>query len=548
MSNASPQETVLGASFPSVAEIYNRNTVDLVVQVKSAAETGAAPSLVAAQALLSRVVEEMQEGYLGELPHVPWPVSPDTLRVKASNPYFTTDRHARSIHAASEIGVKVTIGTSGRETYLGKTPTDVLFDSTLHAVKNLAPYDQAEFITWMAKLIDVVPPFELEGYVPDMLQFIANSPNAPELFTHILDYAYQHADEYYAGVQYQGRTYESHAYEVVWKMGYQEPYRELALKSLSLGTDDDRTHRILGMLINESNYAETLNSVQNLIKAHPETSLAKRMERIGRMLLGRGPDEDIPFLTASHELYNKFHLDLYTYLEQELPQDLEVFEQVLAQINKSPGIKGTVVELGSGTGRFLNAGAKRFPNESFIGIEILPEYAHLAKKRDTTGRVRYVVADIENTGISDGEAKLVASFARTLNALDRDRLIKVVREGKRLGKRIVFSYADGQSPKYEQDKLYFWELLKGLGIPRYIRMTKEEAVKELDVIISSSDGVHWVSRYVYPDEELAHIFQQAGMKLTKLKTVDIPGLAGARSNYFFAEASDVPVDDPDNER
>lgn len=526
--------------FPTPRDIRNAPTSRVALEVLQATQVGRVPSVDTVQTLLSRYAANTPRSYDAQLPRVPWPaaatVDPE------SQPEWMDPRDVHFYapvvsfeHYRSELPDTrpPLVTTPRRDYYEIDDPNDALFRATLGAIEMLPDADKAEVVPWMVRLINAIPPDEFEDYLPRVLHFIEKSPRSADLLTPIMDYLYQYADDYTNGVFQDGEGLISRVYEIAWQVG--TFHSELALRSLALRSNDTETRRLLGMIINERNYTDVINHVSTLIEANPDTPLAKKLERIGRMLLGQDPnDESIPFFTAAYELYRKHPLKDYHYLEKELPQDLKMIRLALAQTTG----KGKVMEWGSGEGRVTKAAAKEMPKEEFIGIEILPEHVVEAKREDETGRVTYIVGDIKRTVLPDKSAKLIVSLGRTLMAFDERELATILAEVKRQRCPFLFSYGDPESPKYQRDVLYFFEILKGLQVAKYSRMSPEDAKKELDVVISSSDGKNWVHRYVFSREKLTRIFEGAGMKLTALETVPIPDLEGARSIYYLAEPMD----------
>jgi len=514
--------------------------VTIVRNVVHMLDQGDKPDLNLVESLLSRVITDERTTYVlsddNKSREVIWPDS--EIQTMSSNfPLDSTQwygadkeiqqKHLRENHEDDTIDHPVPKNLSKMypDGIHDFDDYDALRLVTLELARRLPESEQIQCAKWAIRLIDFLA--DPDDFIPQVLGFVSDMKQSGEVFKDILEYVLDEVQDYKGS-------------EIAWRLAVFDKYREDSIVALTLEGDDTRTRDILGVLINENNYADTINTVQKILRHPPENLDTYRVERIGRMLLGLDPDDkNKPFFTAAYELYQKFNLDKYGYLEKELPQDLTIIREVLGQISEG----GSIVELGSGTGRVTNALALERP-EKIIGVEVLPEYIKAAQQRDTTHKVEYRQGDWRNTDLPDGSAKLVMSLARSLMAADEKELQQVILEARRLcGKngKMLFSYGNPNSEKYKKDKLTYLDILKKLHTERYENASLEKVVDELDVIVSSSDGIHWVNRYAYSEEKLKRLFQNCGMDLSVIKEAPILGLEGASSYYYMAVPQGEPL-------
>jgi SAM-dependent methyltransferase len=107
-----------------------------------------------------------------------------------------------------------------------------------------------------------------------------------------------------------------------------------------------------------------------------------------------------------------------------------------------PGTPVRVLDLGTGSGAVARLAAARWPDAQVTGADVSPQMVEEARRRATSGRERYEVADAAKLPFGDGAFDLVA-----LNNMIPffDELVRVVAPGGRVA--IAYSMGD-RTPIY----------------------------------------------------------------------------------------------------
>jgi SAM-dependent methyltransferase len=107
-----------------------------------------------------------------------------------------------------------------------------------------------------------------------------------------------------------------------------------------------------------------------------------------------------------------------------------------------PGTPARVLDLGTGSGAVARLAAARWPDAQVTGADVSPQMVEEARRRATTERERYEVADAAKLPFGDGAFDLVA-----LNNMIPffDELVRVVAPGGRVA--IAYSMGD-RTPIY----------------------------------------------------------------------------------------------------
>lgn len=416
------------------------------------------------------------------------------------------------------------------------------------AILQMKPHEQDEVIGWVFEhLIDsVINTADLrEDILPTIFSIIRNSPNKSRLMWHPLQYVHTHSQAYH----YQMLLKESERHlehddpvdEVSWRISQEEYGVAESVKYVAQLGDTEAQKKFLGILIDNTSFVDTLNTVRKLIEDPKYSGLKPQLEGFGKMLLGFDPNNTKQnFHTSLGSFYNAVDLNKMEHLIAATEDDIEVLTMVINQYNLTDKLK---VFLGCGKGRHTNPLAKMGFARGMIGVDIVPEEVHEAQKTDETRSVVYREGDWNNLDFLDDESvDFVSNIGRNwTHAEKRKNFHRALTETARIMKKGAVAVVD--MPHY--DKGYYRKfrerllgILESFGLPLDTFSSREEALSHLEATVDNPfpndpGSSNWTNRYVPSESTLEEEFGSVKLRIVGKISRDIKGWGGAQNEYWI---------------
>lgn len=408
--------------------------------------------------------------------------------------------------------------------------------ATLASLRTLSPGDKARALDWFSTLIPYIGDSSifaerLESVIRSCPEFKTASPGPyATLEKSLLNSASSETDKYDSGdASKEPKFFDADKF-----------IRDLAKES----PDGETLQALLGILVNQDNYVDILNKLREIILMESiDSKLVAKLNRLGRALQGNDPDDlSIPFYAQNSDFYRDMRSDQLPQLTAETGEEIKIIKEKAGSVKKV----GAIIDLASGQGRLAIPLAK-IGLRPVIALDLSAEMLQTIEnqKLDITS----IAADMTRIPLEDDTAKIIECFGRSLMELSRDQLRDLAHEIKRLignDGLFLFNYGSRDCLKFQKDLMRTVKVLRSIDSIEIKGLSDVEAMARTRTVIGSPDPEKkkWVNRYLYTREEIAQIFDEAGLTLENIAHRPIPGIKGAMTDYYLARAKPPPASNP----
>ena len=479
-------------------------------------------SLEATKALLSRTVGDLIRycEYEKSPPEVIWPQMSGinhadnkflSIRLQADNNYI--------IPKGNSIFPK---GLSNFDDY------DPLETVSFIAASRLNSEDQKKVIQCIMNLESIVPELDLFDFnAALLLLFMLKAKDPNSVFGVVADFIYNHKDKYtYKLSPFGWGKGETYVDEIMMALAISGRDSWL-VKYLSDCKDDEKVKKILGMFVDVCDFPRIINSVRSYIIKTGD----KKVKRIGKLLLGRNPEDDsIPFHKLLEEVYRSIDFENYAPNLEVNEFELNAIDQLLQQEGLG---EGAILDLACGTGRIANGLAMKGYNH-IIGVDISDDNLRKAKDSDSTRKVDYRNADIKNLELDDDSIDAVIFIGRSSTHAESEKVFRDwLGEIKRVLKPngiVLVDFPDRNKGEIYKSRKDYIHLLQKLGIP----ISAKEGSKAYNYLVDSPDGRNLYNRWIPPVNLIKRIFESQGFDIEVYLRRRIANKKGDENIYFLA--------------
>ncbi|MBM3283558.1 hypothetical protein FJY90_04935, partial [Candidatus Gottesmanbacteria bacterium] len=303
----------------------------LVQNIAWALERDIKPSLDVVEALLSRTVRDMRwSSSIGEDEiDVPWPATANAEQPRRLPELYEFDPHDYHEYVVPPSGSRNAPFPDGLS---DNDNQDALEIATFTLMARLDAREKVEAVRWALGLTDEALLLEPDdSYLINLFDVIEQSANKDELYTLVADHIYEHRQDYNYRIHESNYRIDSPIDELVWEICFSSHGYEPIIKYIDALEDAQKAKILLGILIDGSSFPRAINCVRGLVD-NPGTpaELRLRLERIGRMMLGKDPDDtSIPFHATIEAFYHAFHIGDYVTNQVVTQYELDLLQKGL---------------------------------------------------------------------------------------------------------------------------------------------------------------------------------------------------------------------------
>lgn len=423
-----------------------------------------------------------------------------------------------------------------------------LLELAFKAIDGLDNDDKRDITDWILKMHHLIPRIGIPGEVNydfALASFINKAQNRAELLGLVMDYVYDNLDEYQYLLPYEIVDSGARLNNLLFNFRY-ETLDNLP-EYLIDQADDIKVKKILGVWVDQMTYPRVINTLRAFVRSHPSDKA--RLERVGRMLMGAGPDDEaVKFHTNLGEIYGEVDFENY-------PANIAATEREVEMIMSLLKDGDVVLDKGCGTGRISNMLAKKLhernvkareSGEKEIRVKLFAfdsseDNIIKAQEDDETHSVDYFLGNWNAVPLGNESVSLVIDLGRNNTHAESpqgllDGLQGTVRVLK-TGGSVLVDWPDPEKGEYLENRINYMMILRSLGIP--IDPQNPEHLRNLSYVLDGPDGregrySHIYNRYV-PDMGLVRfIYQTAGLELQELGRQPIEGWRDSENIYFQA--------------